>query len=516
MSAYRIRRITQWLHILWAGALLCGVFPIAVQGAAEAAPQPITATARLVTISKVPDPKTSIYSDCVMMNKATVIEGFETVPEDIIIACWGFQDRKPKGGASCKAGDYLALQLIPWEQVDPAIKRIQQADDLDDLDLKVYWAHSVAVLTGELREKAVKREQSLPARTLKTPATAPDHAPLPATTLPPGAEKARRLRAAAMQADKARIAAALQRNGGTWEEWAKRLEPFRADIRQQLQASTSEWKVLVHGKQMLGSPVNFRATGLGSQMFNLEEIIRFNTELRARGIDWVLLPVPIKSAFTSVFFSEKAPKDRIVAPNMYWLYQQLLEHDIEALDLLPAFHAAADDSPETPYIYNFNRDHHWSSGGRMAAARALAERLSRYDFTRQYPLDALAVQTVMSRRDEDAGSYLKGKAYPVFQVVRKEGGNLPPGRFTTDGAVVDSPILLAGDSMLGEQAAGMPGTSFADYLALATGVHLAYLHPGPPGFRVRFRETLTRNDQLKLLEGRRVFVWVFFLDIEYL
>jgi hypothetical protein len=54
-----------------------------------------------------------------MMNKATVIEGFETVSEDIIIACGGFQDRKPKEGASCKAGDYLALQLIPWEQVGP-------------------------------------------------------------------------------------------------------------------------------------------------------------------------------------------------------------------------------------------------------------------------------------------------------------------------------------------------------------------------------------------------------------
>ena len=160
------------------------------------------------------------------------------------------------------------------------------------------------MLTGELREKAVTREQSLPARALKTPATAPDHPPLPAITRPPGAKKASRLRVAAMQADKARIDAALQRNGGTWEEWAKRLEPFRADIRQQLQASTSEWKVLVHGKQMLGSPVNFRATGLGSQMFNLEEIIRFNTELRAREIDLVLLPVPLKSAFTSVFFSE--------------------------------------------------------------------------------------------------------------------------------------------------------------------------------------------------------------------
>ena len=99
------------------------------------------------------------------MIKATVIAGFETVPEDIIIACWGFQDRKPKEGAACKAGDYLALQLIPWEQVAPAIKRIQQADDLDDFDLKVYWAHSVAGLTGELREKAVKREQPcLPGR----------------------------------------------------------------------------------------------------------------------------------------------------------------------------------------------------------------------------------------------------------------------------------------------------------------------------------------------------------------
>ena len=117
----------------------------------------------------------------------------------------------------------------------------------------------------------------------------------------------------------------------------------------------------------------FGANGIGG--INIEELVRFNAELRERGTDLILLPVPVKQAFASVYFSEKAPADHVVAVNHQWFMQQLLENDIEVIDLLPVFHAAADDSPETPYIYNFNRDHHWSSGGRMAAARALAERL---------------------------------------------------------------------------------------------------------------------------------------------
>ena len=42
----------------------------------------------------------------------------------------------------------------------------------------------------------------------------------------PGVEKARQLRTAAIQADKEHIATGLQRNGGSFAEWHKRLQPF--------------------------------------------------------------------------------------------------------------------------------------------------------------------------------------------------------------------------------------------------------------------------------------------------
>ena len=271
---------------------------------------------------------------------------------------------------------------------------------------------------------------------------------------------------------------------------------------------------------MISGPPDFAADGLCSQGFDLDGLIRFNAELRERGIDLILLPVPVKGAFASVFFSEKAPADRVVAVNHQWFMQQLLENDIEVIDLLPVFHAAADDSPEKPYIYNFNRDHHWASGGRMAAARALAERLARYDFARQYPPDALTVRTVMGRRDEDnegkhyvpPGSYLNGREYPVFQVGLAQGKKLPELWCSEDNAAVKgSPILLAGDSMLREGTTGLPGTHFADYLACATGVLPAALQD-TLGFGLNFRENLGRSGRLpEILQGRRVFVWVLCL-----
>ena len=76
--------------------------------------------------------------------------------------------------------------------------------------------------------------------------------------------------------DHERIAAALQDNGGSWEEWARRLEPFRQDLRLQLQASGNgiinglATKPLVKEKFILETPADFPVTGLDGQGFDLK------------------------------------------------------------------------------------------------------------------------------------------------------------------------------------------------------------------------------------------------------
>jgi hypothetical protein len=505
-SLMRLTKFSIRLMVVAVWALL------AVSTSHAADPKTLSVTVRLEKTSAVPDPKKSLYSHCLVMHKAMAIKGLDGAPREIIVAFWGFRDRKLDVGSACKPGDYLEVQLVPWEQTDVKVRETRQSDEIVEPDLDLYWANASTVLTGETREQAERLDKLIPAVAADRMAQAKP-ATRPAAPTGPGVEKSSQLRAAAIQADKDRIAAALQRNGGSFAEWHKRLQPFYEDINRQFQSPDLEWKVLSRGKHMISDPpkFGFGANGIGG--INIEELVRFNAELRERGTDLILLPVPVKQAFASVYFSEKAPADHVVAVNHQWFMQQLLENDIEVIDLLPVFQAAADDSPETPYIYNFNRDHHWSSGGRMAAARALAERLERYDFSRQYPPETLTLQTAKALCDEGnegkhypvPGSYLKGKQYPVFQVGLKGGGRLPLLRTSEDNAAVKgSPILLAGDSMLGEGMNSIPGVTFADYLAYASGV-LPVVVPENYG-----SET-TRKIKRNLLDGRRVFVVVFLL-----
>ena len=95
----------------------------------------------------------------------------------------------------------------------------------------------------------------------------------------PGVEKARQLRTAAIQADKERIAAALQRNGGSFAEWHKRLQPFYEDINRQFQSPDLEWKVLSRGRNMISDPhkFGFGANGIARKTTDLSPATnRFN------------------------------------------------------------------------------------------------------------------------------------------------------------------------------------------------------------------------------------------------
>jgi hypothetical protein len=47
------------------------------------------------------------------MHKARAIKGLDGVPQEIIVAFWGFRDRKLDVGSAYKPGDYLEVQLFP-------------------------------------------------------------------------------------------------------------------------------------------------------------------------------------------------------------------------------------------------------------------------------------------------------------------------------------------------------------------------------------------------------------------
>jgi hypothetical protein len=84
---------------------------LAVSTSHAADPKTLSVTVRLEKTSAIPDPKKSLYSHCLVMHKARAIKGLDGVPREIIVAFWGFRDRKLDVGAACKPGDVIFADI---------------------------------------------------------------------------------------------------------------------------------------------------------------------------------------------------------------------------------------------------------------------------------------------------------------------------------------------------------------------------------------------------------------------
>jgi SGNH hydrolase-like domain, acetyltransferase AlgX len=104
-------------------------------------------------------------------------------------------------------------------------------------------------------------------------------------------------------------------------------------------------------------------------------IVDFQQQLKARGIDLLVVPVPPKAAI----YPEKILPDIKIsasdtAPMLRRFYDELRKAQIEVLDLTTAL-SEIDDSNRLPAFCK--TDSHWSGAGCLAAARAIANNVRR-------------------------------------------------------------------------------------------------------------------------------------------
>lgn len=89
---------------------------------------------RLDKISKVPNPITSTYKDCLVICLATIssIENNKIVSHDkVIISLNAFINRKLTSFKKVKVGDYIITTLTPYEKLSKNIKARQSSDTLN-------------------------------------------------------------------------------------------------------------------------------------------------------------------------------------------------------------------------------------------------------------------------------------------------------------------------------------------------------------------------------------------------
>lgn len=274
-------------------------------------------------------------------------------------------------------------------------------------------------------------------------------------------------------------------------------------------------------------------------------MVRFREQLRERGIELVIVPVPVKPHI----YPDRATR-RVTSLSGAWttrtydVLKQLREHGVATVDLRRAFLEArsADEAARVAGPLYLSQDTHWTPRGVELAAEVVADELRRRRWAPERS-KSFRTERVLVNRWGDILEMMQipalQEAYPLQriecrQVIDPALGPLIPGPADRPGAYQypgqQATILVLGDSFcriyqypepasLGEHVAEdtgpgrssgtkrlLPGSAgFVSHLALALQSPVdAIVSDG--GAATDVRRKLSTHPEI--LEGKRVVIWV--------
>jgi len=94
-----------------------------------------------VDVPLIPNPRHNPYPACVMLVEFEIVEGsVSPKAEHIVVGVWAFQDRKLSPPARWGPGDRVSMVLIPFNDADESIQRLQQVSIVENMRLPMFWA----------------------------------------------------------------------------------------------------------------------------------------------------------------------------------------------------------------------------------------------------------------------------------------------------------------------------------------------------------------------------------------
>lgn len=432
-----------------------------------------------------PGHKTSEYADCLFTARLQMLDpkaGGE--PKLVMGAIPAFLDRTLQTGAALRGGDRIRAVVVPFDKAPANYRRVQTADRFGDYLLDYYLLTRVEVLAtrnaGEV-ETPVMAE------------TAPPVIPRERFVRGHGEGPLADLRKARLEREKARIDAMLQANGGTWDEWQKRLRPTLI----KLDTIGRETQFAAKKDQLYFNRLPLR---------NYAEICEdephsgplgglrlLNAELHRRGIDLLVVPFPTKEDVNAPRFTG-VPDETELNPQRVRFHRLLLEHNIEVLDLAPALRAGL---AKYPWIYFDNRDVHPADGGVQVAATEITKVLRDYGLGGD-DVKPLPVEDTFMHITAETPGFTLGAKYPVTRVLFPETSSVPLD--------VQRRVIFQGDSFLHVPTHFVKHATVADHVGRLVGFE------PETGLREAganlVLQDLARYPKEKL-EGRQVLVFVF-------
>lgn len=236
----------------------------------------------------------------------------------------------------------------------------------------------------------------------------------------------------------------------------------------------------------------------------LPPIVDFAAQLRSRGVELLVVPVPAKAAVVpgAVPGIDAPPGARVDVGDHAFL-EVLRGEGLEVLDLLPALREAAPGSV-------CRTDTHWSGLGAEIAARAVAAHIAERGWLADEPREKFASERREITIDGDLRRMLADPAVPEEPLTLRFVGRAARDRIVPVAPDRDSPLLVLGDShALVFQAGGdlhARGAGLPDQLALELGFAVDLVAVRGSGATPARISLARRADDLA---GKRVVVWVF-------
>lgn len=467
----------------WKTGIELAAAPATLPGAA--APElrgPIKAT--LAAIARPPQPGSVPYKDCLIALDVKTTAGGE-----IVVFAWGMRDNVWTPAARLAPGAQLDLSVIPWSEVEERYGSINRAE-LDDerlLTLKTYWwEEKESASTKPPSAAPVSREVAQAAGDAKaSTATPQSSADLPVKFLAELKEKSQ-----ALEAEKKNTFAG--RDGFLFfgpELRSLSVGPF--------------WGEAARSVSRSAKPENADP---------LPAILDFNAQLKAGGIELIVVPVPAKatifpdkvSSLVSLAAGQAPPRLDAAQQEFFAL---LTKGGVHVLDLAGEF-LGGRDAAEGPIFCR--QDTHWSPRACELAARKIAEAIKDRPWINEVPKQTFTTERQEVEITGDLWQFMKDVSLAKEKVsisAVSQVGAAPPGRVKS---WRESPVVLLGDSHSLVFSAGgdmhAEGAGLMDHLAREMGFApdlVAVRGSGATPARVSL---LRRGDNLK---GKRIVIWCF-------